>query len=182
MIITPETPTTDLDDLLKRYKTPRRRKKMTPVYQAMLELVQKEAQPKALLKAFDRPDLGHLEHYLKDDDVGAGLAIVTLGAELDAAIDNLGDDIVGQAVVVEVALAWITTIAQQVRTILKEKVAVKNLKVGPGYRPGVGNLPLTLQDHLFALLPADEIGVTLDEFKVMKPTKSTSLIIPVRPK
>ncbi len=181
MLFTPETPTTDLDALLRRYKTPRRRKKMTGVYSDMLTLVQTEAQPKVLLEEFPKADLGLIAPLLKEEHVRAGLAIITLGASLDTAIDGLGDDIVGQAVIVEVALAWITSIAQQTREVLQEQVADRNLKVGPGYRPGVGKWPLEAQDVLFELLPTEDIGVTLNEFKLMTPHKSTSLIIPLRP-
>ncbi len=57
----------------------------------------------------------------------------------------------------------------------------RGLKAGPAYRPGIGRWPLDTQRVLFALLPAARIEVSLDEHLLMRPVKTISVIIPLRP-
>ena len=107
---------------------------------------------------------------------------MTLGAELDEQIEALSaEDVAAGAVVTEVSLAWIVDIAKQVREKAADGIGERPLKIGPGYRPGVGRWPLMeAQDVLFDKLDTAAIGVSLDEYKLMRPNKSTSLIIPLR--
>lgn len=184
MILTPSPPQIDLEDMLRRYKTPRRRKKMTKIYTDMLAVVAEHARPQAILEEFTRAELSKLAEWLKPETEAACLAIITLGPELDTQIDQItADDIAAGAVATEVSLAWITTIAQEVRQTAKQGIGDRPLKVGPAYRPGIGRWPLTeAQDVVFSKLDAAAIGVTINEFKLMTPNKSTSLIIPLRKK
>ena len=182
MIFIPETPEVDLDDMLRRYKTPRRRKKMTKTYTENLAVVAKYAKPQAMMLEFDRADVAELEEWLRPETVSVCLGLVTLGQELDEQVNKISaEDVLAGAVLNEVALAWIVALARQVREKAREGIGERPLKVGPGYRPGVGRWPLAeVQDVLFNKLPTADIGVTLDEYKIMKPSKSTSLVIPLR--
>ena len=100
---------------------------------------------------------------------------------MDERVDAISaEDVAAGAVLTEVALAWIVELAKQVRAKAVEGIGDRALKVGPAYRPGVGRWPLETQDVLFAKLDSGQIGVSLDEFKLMRPNKSTSLIIPLR--
>lgn len=181
MIFVPDPPIVDLEDMLRRYKTPRRRKKMTQIYEQNLAVVAEHARPQAMVQEFARADVAGLEEWLDDKTEAVCLGLVTLGTELDTQIDAISaDDVAAGAVLTEVALAWIVELAKQVRAKAAEGIGERPLKVGPGYRPGVGRWPLDVQDVLFEKLDAAEIGVSLDEYKLMRPNKSTSLIIPLR--
>lgn len=181
MIFTPETPEVDLDDMLRRYKTPRRRKKMTKTYTENLAVVARYARPQAMVLEFDRADVAELDEWLRPETEAVCLGLVTLGQELDDYFNTFAaDDVLAGAVMNEVALAWIVGLAKQVREKAREGIGDRPLKVGPGYRPGVGRWPLEVQDVLFEKLPTAELRVALDEYKIMKPSKSTSLIIPLR--
>lgn len=182
MIFNPVTPTVDLEDMLRRYKTPRRRKKMTKIYGEMLAVVAEHARPKGMVQEFTRADVADLEPWLNAETEAVCLGLVTLGAELDEHLDAMSaEDVVAGAVLTEVALAWIVDLARQARAKAAEEIGDRPLKVGPGYRPGVGRWPLMeAQDLLFEKLDTAAIGVSLDEYKLMRPNKSTSLIIPLR--
>jgi len=182
MIFVPKTPEEDLDDMLRRYKTPRRRKKMTQVYSENLDVVAKYARPQAMVEEFGQAEVAGLEAWLNAETAAVCLGLVTLGEELDEHINKMSaEDVLAGAVLTEVALAWIVDLARQVREKAAEGIGDRLLKVGPGYRPGVGRWPLAeAQDVLFAKLNTAEIGVRLDEHKIMWPNKSTSLIIPLR--
>ncbi|MFT5194032.1 MAG: hypothetical protein ACI85U_001038 [Candidatus Promineifilaceae bacterium] len=182
MIFTPKTPEVNLEDMLRRYKTPRRRKKMTKIYTDMLAVMLEHARPQAMFQEFDRADVAELEEWLNPETAAVCLGLVTLGPGLDKQTEALSaDDVLAGAVVTEVALAWIGQLAKQVRTKANERIGDRPLKVGPGYRPGIGRWPLAqVQDLLFQKLDTAAIGVSLDEYKLMTPNKSTSLIIPLR--
>lgn len=182
MIFTPKTPEVDLEDMLRRYKTPRRRKKMEKAYSVNLDVVAQHARPQAMVQEFARADVAGLEAWLRPETAGVCLGLVTLGKELDDEINRISaDDILASAILNEVALAWIVELAKQVRQKAAEWIGDRPLKVGPSYRPGVGRWPLAeVQDVLFAKLNTAEIGVSIDEHKIMWPNKSTSLIVPLR--
>lgn len=182
MIFVPDTPEIDLEDMLRRYKTPRRRKKMTKAYSENLEVVAQFARPQAMVEEFDRGALAGLDEWFRPETEKVCLGLVTLGGELDNEINRISaDDVLASAILNEVALAWIVELAKQVRNKAADGIGDRPLKVGPGYRPGVGRWPLAqVQDVLFAKLNTAEIGVSLDEHKIMWPNKSTSLIVPLR--
>ena len=159
MIFAPETPEVSLDDMLRRYKTPRRRKKMTKTYTENLAFVAQYARPRAMVFEFDRADIAELEEWLQPETAAVCLGLVTLGQELDDQIDQItAEDVLAAAVLNEVALAWVADLATQVREKAREGIGGRPLKVGPGYRPGVGRWPLAdVQDLLFAKLPTADM-------------------------
>ena len=183
MIFTPVVPEIDIEDMLRRYKTPRRRKKMARVYEQNIAVVAEWAEPKAMVSEFAREEVAGLEAWLRPETVSVCLGLVTLGARLDEVIGaRSAEDVVAGAILTEVSLAWIVALAKQVRAKAGEQIGDRSLKVGPAYRPGVGRWPLEVQDVLFDKLDTAEIGVSLDEYKIMSPDKSTSLIIPLKVK
>lgn len=180
MKLTLPFPTPSIDKLLAKYKTERRRKRMRPIYTAMQEAAISTAKPEIWLERFRLDQLDELAPYTAEGTEGYFLGLCTLGAGLDEKIHLIGqEDIAAAAVIEEVALAMIVTLTNGMRATAAELVTAEGLKVGPAYRPGVGRWPIELQTLIFTHLPTEEIGVTLSEFMVMSPSKSTSVIVPV---
>ena len=65
-------------------------------------------------------------------------------------------------------------------SLLGEEFAKKGLALRPRFSPGYGDLPLSLQREIFAVLePARHIGLSLNESLLMTPTKSVTALIGV---
>lgn len=179
MHYTPPLPTISLEKFEKRYKSARRRKKMMPLYDNMLTAVSAQAQPQALFERFAFHELDALHPWAADQTDGFVLGLVTLGEAIDQqAAEIAADDLVAASIMEEITLAMIVGLANDMRSRVQEQLG-EALKVGPAYRPGIGRWPIELQSLMFKKLPAAEIGVALNEFMVMIPGRSTSLIIPL---
>jgi hypothetical protein len=180
-ITQPERPTLTVEPFLKRYKNERRRRKMAPHYQAIITEVDKLCDPLTIHQEFALNEVPELAAWAGMDTCAATLAICTLGSRLDEGAKEFGqDDLLKAVILEEVALAWIVTITRDLHSMIRHKGRERGLIVGPAYRPGVGRWPIETQQTIFTRLPADQIGVTLNEHLLMTPQKSTSLIIPIR--
>lgn len=182
MLYSPSIPPVSLEKFEKRYKSPRRRKKMMPLYERMLEEVSAVAEPQGLYERFHFDDLPELHEFAADRTSGFVLGIVTLGESADQKeAEVAADDIVSASIMEEIALAMIVGLANDLRSRIKGLVTEEDepLKVGPAYRPGIGRWPIELQALMFEKLPGAEIGVSLSDVMVMTPGWSTSLIIPL---
>lgn len=169
-----------LDPLLKRYGSGKRRERMEPVYQAMLEEVEKLSVPRAVYNEFTVAELPELSPWLSSDTVAVTLALCTLGSDLQIRVNELlQGDMLAAVVIDELTLAWITAITRQIHNTIRNEARERDLKAGPAYRPGLGRWPLEAQSTVFSRLPTQEIGVVLTEDLVMLPRQSTSLIIPL---
>ncbi|MCA9925887.1 MAG: hypothetical protein KC421_26125 [Anaerolineales bacterium] len=174
----PEPPT--LDSLLKRYKNNRRLRKVTPVYESMLVEAKRQIKIAFIYGQFPHSTVETLHPWLSTDTTDVILAICTLGPELDNSINRLSkEDLLTAVILKEIALAWIVNLTREIHRAARRQIAQNGLKVGPAYRPGVGRWPIEAQQTIFAHLPAADIGVTLDDYLMMRPTISTSLIIPI---
>ena len=176
-------PETAVSSLLKRYPTERRRSRLRPHYQAMLEEMHDLAAPRAISQAFSLDEVSDFQAWFTDETVSAVLALCTLGTAVDTRYAQLSsDDLMLAAIFDEIALAWVVAATREVHGKIRQEVAATGLKAGPAYRPGIGRWPLTTQFTIFKLLPTHLIQVSLSEQAVMTPKMSTSLIIPIMQK
>ena len=66
---------------------------------------------------------------------------------------------------------------------MSEELGAKGLLLRPRISPGYGDLPLSVQREIFALLdPARRIGITLNESLLMSPSKSVTALAGIAPK
>jgi hypothetical protein len=169
-----------IEPLLKRYASGRRREKMEPVYQAMLEEVENLSVPRAIYNEFPAVELPELLPWLSNDTVALTLAICTLGSDLQKQLnEQTKSDMLAAVVIDELTLAWITAITRQIHSLVRSEALERGLKAGPAFRPGLGRWPIETQRTVFSRLPTQEIGVVLTDDLVMLPRQSTSLIIPI---
>ena len=179
-IIEPALPSLAIDSFLKRYPTEKRRARIRPSYQAMLTEVAELAEPKAIREEFSLDELPDLADLFPAEAVSVVLAVCTLGMALDERGRELVEaDMMLAAVLEEVALAAMVSLTRTVHGQIRAEMKELGLKAGPAYRPGIGRWPLTAQQAIFTLLPAQRIHVSLNDVAVMTPKMSTSLIIPI---
>lgn len=173
-------PRLPLESLLRRYKEPRKRQRWEPFYRTLLAEAEKLSVPAALYDEFSLAKVPELLPWLPAQTSGVVLAVCTLGPQIEAYLKELvNTDMVSAVILDEIILAMVTALTRQIHASLRNEVQLRGLKAGAAYRPGVGRWPLETQRTIFARLPAHKIGVTLDEYLWMTPSKSTSLIIPL---
>ncbi len=172
-----------IDDLMKKYKRERSRKKMLPHYERMIGEVTEYSEPKLLFSRFGRDIVDQLALSKVKEMKGVYFAVTTLGEQIDKRYAELSiDDLALAAILDEISLSWIAAITRTFHASLRAQFDEPELKIGPAYRPGLGNIPIETQAIVFEHLTASEIGVTLNEFMVMEPSRSTSLVIPIMAK
>lgn len=180
-ITTPQRPALSPDYFLRRYKTERRRKKMEPYYQTMIEVLPTLSEPLAIYDEYPISSVTELSPWLRPDTVAVTLGLCSLGLHLDAWAQELVQvDLISAVILEEVALAWIVAITREIHGHIRSEGKKRGIITGPAYRPGVGRWPLDTQLSVFTRLPAERIGVSLDKNLQMRPIQSTSLIIPMR--
>ena len=151
-----------LDDLMKKYKRERSRKKMLPHYEKMIIEVTELAHPKMIASRFGSDVVAELALGDVKEMVGVYFAVCTLGSAIDQRYAELSeDDLALAAILDEIALAWIVVLTRTFHKQLREQFSEPQLKIGPAYRPGLGKIPIECQATVFKYLPASDIGVTL---------------------
>ena len=179
-IIKLSVPETAVSQFLQRYPNERRRSRMRPHYEAMLAEIQQLATPLAVAQEVPLAQVPDLQPLFTAETVSVVLALCTLGSALDARQNELAqEDLMLAAILDEIALAWVVAATREVHGQIRQEMAQRDLKAGPAYRSGIGRWPLTAQYTLFTLLPTHLIDVSLNETAVMTPRMSTSLIIPI---
>lgn len=173
-------PQLSLDSLLKRYENKRRLEKLEPIYRATLAEAESLSEPVAMYEEFPLAEVPELSEWLLPETISVVLALCTFGLRLEARIKELSqDDLVTAVVLDEIALAYVTAVARLLPDTIRKQAQERGLKAGPAYQPGLGRWSLETQSTIFAHLPADAIGVTLNAHMLMTPIKTTSLIIPL---
>ncbi len=153
---------------------------MAALYQEMLPEAERLATPLAIRAEFQLADVAELIRWLPEHASSVELALCTLGPAIESREKDLFPDEPHKAAVLdEISTALITALARKVHTAIKEQARLRGLKAGPPFRPGLGRWPLETQRVLFACLPAEKIGVVLDQHLMMRPIKSTSLVVPI---
>ncbi len=168
-----------LETLLQRYAGEKRRARLEPLYRQMLEEARRHTRSRFLIEEASLERAAALAEWLPAEAGSVILGIVTLGGDMDRHLDRLSnEDPVAEFILSEIATTWVTGLALAVHRALRSELATRGLKAGPPYRPGLGRWPLETQQTIFSLLPADRIGVTLDDYMFMRPKMSISLIVP----
>lgn len=111
------------------------------------------------------------------------LFAATIGIQVDRAIQYYMKEDLALGVILDAcATAAIESYCDVVNAQLKEELAAKGLTCTPRFSPGYGDLPITLQGPLTALLqtPA-KIGLTVTPTSILIPRKSVTAILGVVP-
>lgn len=173
-------PNLTVDRLVKRYRSERARKRWAPIYQKLLAEAEQLSEPASVCHEFSCADVSELNEWLPPKTISVVLVVCTLGPRLDEHVLGLSErDLVSAVILNEISLALINAMTRNMHAAIRSATQKRGLKAGAAYRPGVGRWPLSTQGVIFKQLPTQNIGVTLDEFLLMRPVKSTSLIIPV---
>ncbi len=104
------------------------------------------------------------------------VALCTIGGALEErvmALSKNGDR--AEALVLDIAgSVALGSATDQVRRFICEKASNQRIEVGPALNPGYREWPLTDQRLIFTLMPAEDIGVRLNDQFMMVPKKSVS--------
>ena len=102
----------------------------------------------------------------------------TIGPQVDARIRRAQLQGTVDAAIFQAAGAmFIEAFVEKLNDKLKTEYGEKGYKTHPRYSPGYGDVPLTIQNEFFRLLPAKRIGLTLMESLIMAPEKSVTAFI-----
>lgn len=115
--------------------------------------------------------------FSKADELG--IAVCTIGSGLEDKSANYfkqGKELHG-LLLDGIGSAAVDVLCQKVCQILGEEASLHGYQASSPVNPGMPGLPLTEQEHLFELVPANRIGVRLTSGCMMEPRKSTSLVI-----
>jgi len=107
------------------------------------------------------------------------LAICTIGPKLEARVSELfaqGDS--ATALILDtVGSVAVGSISRQIDAMVCQRAQELGMVAGPRFSPGSVNWSLTEQKVIFSLLPADKIGVSLNDHMLMVPRKSVSFVV-----
>lgn len=111
------------------------------------------------------------------------LFCVTLGAAVDRELRVLGaTDAPAQVIFDAAASAAIERLADAVEATVRAEAAERGLFCSWRFSPGYGDLPLSVQPRLLAVLDATRrIGVSPTASNLMVPTKSVSALVGIHP-
>jgi hypothetical protein len=106
-----------------------------------------------------------------------GIALYTLGPELEHRVSALmqqGEQM--QALNLDIAgTIALGIVGFQVQHMACERLSAEGVEAGPWLNPGYLDWPLTDQRLIFSLLPAESIGVALNDSCMMVPRKSVTI-------
>jgi hypothetical protein len=175
-------PDVPVERFLYRYRSEKRRARLRPLYELMLEEARRLAQPASVQGEFAAESLAELAPSFQAGTTAVVLAVCTIGSGFEGAIADLfaQDEPHLGMILDEICLQLVSGMARAIHAGVRQTAVARGLQVGPPYRPGLGRWPMDAQRVIFDRLPAEAIGVTLDDYMVMHPLKSTSLIIPLR--
>jgi len=104
------------------------------------------------------------------------VALCTIGVALEErvmALSKKGEHTAALILDIAGSVALSST-ADHVRRFICEKATNSGMNVGPGLNPGYAEWPLTDQRLIFSIMPAERIGVHLNDQLMMIPKKSVS--------
>ena len=106
-----------------------------------------------------------------------GIALYTLGPELEERVSTLmqgGEQM--QALNLDIAgTIALGLVGLQVQQMACERLNTEGVEAGPWLNPGYLDWPLSDQRLIFSLLPAESIGVALNDSCMMIPRKSVTI-------
>lgn len=111
------------------------------------------------------------------------LMAATIGPQVDALIQRYGkiDPAKGAAMQATAAM-FIESYVDSINHMLKTEATSQGLFLHPRYSPGYGDVPLTVQNIFFSLLPCTKIGLSLTDTLFMIPEKSVTAFIGIEHK
>lgn len=114
-----------------------------------------------------------------DGAVSVGIMAVTLGAEVDRELRRLSlTDALEQVLFDAVCTAIVERAADSAEALLVADAAQRGLYTNWRFSPGYGDLPLSCQPALLAVLDATRrLGLTLTPSLLMVPTKSVTAVL-----
>lgn len=115
--------------------------------------------------------------FSKADELG--IAVFTIGSGLEekgADYFKQGKELHG-LLLDGIGSAAVDVLCQKVCQILGEETSLHGYQTSSPVNPGMPGLHISEQKHLFELVPANQIGVSLTSGYMMVPRKSTSLVI-----
>jgi cobalamin-dependent methionine synthase I len=77
--------------------------------------------------------------------------------------------------------AAVDSLSREACQILAKDASTRGYQTSSPISPGMFGLPISEQQHLFELVPAEEIGVHLTPAQIMVPCKSVSMVIGIGP-
>ena len=72
-------------------------------------------------------------------------------------------------------------LSEEACQILTQEALTRGYQTSSAIGPGMIGLPISEQQHLFEMVPAEEIGVHLTSAQIMVPRKSVSMVIGIGP-
>jgi len=107
----------------------------------------------------------------------------TIGAQVDALIRRTQRlDSVQAAVLQAAGAMFIESVCDSFNAMISEQAAHNGLTTRPRYSPGYGDVPLSVQQLIFTILPCTKIGLSLMDTLIMAPEKSVTAFIGIAPK
>lgn len=117
------------------------------------------------------------------DACEVALFAVTLGADVDRELRRRAlTDPYAQVLFDAAASALVERLADKTEAHVREEAAARGLFCSWRYSPGYGDLPLSVQGRLLAVLDATKrLGISLTPSNLMVPTKSVTAIVGIHP-
>ena len=106
-------------------------------------------------------------------------AVCTIGNNLEMRVKNYIDinEPLSALIMDGIGSAAVDILSEKACNIIASAASSRGYMAGSPISPGMQGLPITNQKHLFDLIPAGEIGVTLTDSGTMIPLKSVSMIM-----
>jgi hypothetical protein len=109
----------------------------------------------------------------------AGVAICTIGLLLEQRVGELFAQ--GNAALAllldSVGTTAVGSVSRQMDALICRRAENVGMNAGPRFSPGSTGWDITQQKIIFSLLPANEVGVSLNEHFMMIPIKSVSFVV-----
>jgi len=110
------------------------------------------------------------------------VAVVSAGSRISSLRDQfLADDDSYNAVIVDaVGSEFVASSLRLLKNIIEKKIVGQGQFLRGGWiSPGVGDIPLEVQQDLFAFLNPERVGISLNEQLIMEPEKSSTAFFAV---
>jgi len=111
------------------------------------------------------------------------IIVCTIGPELEekAAYFFHHDEPLRGLLLDGIGSAAVDSLLEEACHILTQEVSTRGYQTSSPIGPGMIGLPISEQQHLFKMVPAEEIGVQLTSAQIMIPRKSVSMVIGIGP-
>lgn len=114
---------------------------------------------------------------------GVAAVVCTIGPKLEKQAANYfkQDEPLRGVLLDGIGSAAVDLLAEEVCQLMTEKASSRGHQAGSPISPGMQGLPITEQQQLINMVPAEEIGVSLTSSGILSPLKSSSMVIGMGP-